>query len=62
MYARKIVSKSVFYKLPIESDLFSIFKSNGVLSEVTVIKIKYIDKKIFAMPFGNEFVFAPLRH
>lgn len=60
VYARTIVRKSSFYNVPISSDKFGIYKSNGVLSEIVSVSLKMIDKKVFAMLIDNEFVFAPL--
>lgn len=60
--ARKLVYKSVFYEVPVSSDKFDIYKSDGKLSDIIEISLSKIDRKVFAMPLGDSFVFAPLRH
>lgn len=62
VFARKVISKSSFYDLPISSDKFGIFISNGILSEIMSIPTNRVQHKIFAMPFENNTVFVPLRH
>lgn len=62
VYARQIVDKSAFYNVPISSDKFEIFKSNGKLSGILKINLDLVHKKVFSMPIGDIIVFAPLRH
>lgn len=62
VYARKIVSKSEFYKVPISSSHFKIYISNGKLSEVVSFSINKIHKKVFSMSMYGQCVYAPMRH
>lgn len=63
MFAGKIMTKQAFYDLPISSDHFDIFMSDGNLSAgVIKVDINNVKSKMFAMPLNNDTVFAPLRH
>lgn len=62
LFARKIKSTSVFFDLPISSQHFDCFVSDGSLSDVISVNIDKVTKKIFAMTMKNRIVFSPLRH
>lgn len=60
--ARKIVKKKEFYNLPISSEHFNIFVSDGTLSDEFLIPLSNVKCKNLSMPLDNEWIFAPLRH
>lgn len=62
IYASRVIRKHELYSVPISSSHLDIYKSDGAVSCVVSVPILDIKNKIFAMPIGNEIVFAPLRH
>lgn len=59
----QLKNKREFFNLPISSELFDIYISNGKLSSsLKSVPIDNVKCKIFAMPLDNDIVFAPLRH
>lgn len=60
--ARKVKHLETFYSSPFDSTFINIFESDGDLSGITSLGIDDVMSKIFAMPHGKRFVFAPLRH
>lgn len=62
LFARKVRSTSAFFDLPISSENFECFISDGTLSDVISVDIDKVKSKIFAMTMKNRIVFSPLRH
>lgn len=62
VYGNKILEQDDFFRQPIASSNFQIYKSCGKLGPLHSWHYKLIHKKLFSMPLKNGIVFFPLLH